>query len=247
MPLPTSRASSAAEQLRAHIQRNLSEGDQLPPESDLAAAIGVSRMTLRQALQQLWLEGRISRRWGVGTFVRRAHDTAGRTVQTLVDASPIGPLPRRLRDKGHDVSLRRFGLDQIQPTEELAASMGSDDVCWRLARVLVIDGVPGVHMLEHLPLTLNGRPIDPLPLFDIESSLTELARQSGAPLERMEGPLTATVADSVLAERLETPVGTPLLRLTQTSTTKDDAVVCWSELTYRPDVMEWRLVRSLAP
>lgn len=246
MALPTSRAEAAAEQLRGHIQRNLTEGDQLPPEADLATAFGVSRMTLRQALQKLWLEGLISRRWGVGTFVRRARDPAGRTVQTLVDPNPIGPWPRRIRDLGHDVAIRRYALEQIQPGPELAAILGvGDGPCWRVARVLVVDGRPGVHMLEHLPLTLNGRAVDPTPLFDVESSLIEVARLWGAQLERMEGPLTATVADSTLAERLETPVGTPLLRLTQTSTTTDDAVVEWSELTYRSDVMEWHLVRSL--
>jgi DNA-binding GntR family transcriptional regulator len=44
-------------------------GEVLPNERDLAARFGVARATLRQALEQLELEGRLQRRRGVGTTV----------------------------------------------------------------------------------------------------------------------------------------------------------------------------------
>lgn len=44
-------------------------GEILPNERDLAARYGVARATLRQALEQLELEGRLQRRRGVGTTV----------------------------------------------------------------------------------------------------------------------------------------------------------------------------------
>jgi GntR family transcriptional regulator len=48
-------------------------GDRLPPEGELSAALGVSRMTLRQALAALESRGLLSRRRGRGggTFVTR--------------------------------------------------------------------------------------------------------------------------------------------------------------------------------
>ncbi len=47
-------------------------GDKLPPEEDLAAALGVSRMTLRQALGSLEASGVVERKRGRagGTFIR---------------------------------------------------------------------------------------------------------------------------------------------------------------------------------
>src|SRR3954469_19435710 len=44
-------------------------GDRLPPEHDLAAMLGVSRGTVRTALQRLEAGGEIVRRQGSGTFV----------------------------------------------------------------------------------------------------------------------------------------------------------------------------------
>lgn len=60
-----------------HLRTVLSEaldsefavGEILPNERELAARFGVARATLRQALEQLELEGRLQRRRGVGTTV----------------------------------------------------------------------------------------------------------------------------------------------------------------------------------
>src|ERR1700716_3630550 len=47
------------------------QGDRLPPEHEVAAMLGVSRGTLRSALQRLEQGGEIVRRQGSGTFVGR--------------------------------------------------------------------------------------------------------------------------------------------------------------------------------
>ncbi|TDU79447.1 GntR family transcriptional regulator [Streptomyces sp. KS 21] len=51
------------------LDRDFSVGEVLPNERELAARFGVARATLRQALEQLELEGRLQRRRGVGTTV----------------------------------------------------------------------------------------------------------------------------------------------------------------------------------
>ncbi|MFF3377161.1 GntR family transcriptional regulator [Streptomyces sp. NPDC002680] len=79
-----------------HLKTVLSEaldseftvGEILPNERDLAARFGVARATLRQALEQLELEGRLNRRRGVGTTV--APPRMGVAVGTAQHAWPGG-------------------------------------------------------------------------------------------------------------------------------------------------------------
>ncbi|MEE1738216.1 GntR family transcriptional regulator [Streptomyces sp. BE147] len=73
----TTQLESVQEPKYWHLKTVLSEaldsdfavGAVLPNERDLAARFGVARATLRQALEQLELEGRLQRRRGVGTTV----------------------------------------------------------------------------------------------------------------------------------------------------------------------------------
>ncbi|MYR19036.1 GntR family transcriptional regulator, partial [Streptomyces sp. SID6137] len=73
----TTQLDSVQEPKYWHLRTVLSEaldsefsvGEILPNERDLAARFGVARATLRQALEQLELEGRLQRRRGVGTTV----------------------------------------------------------------------------------------------------------------------------------------------------------------------------------
>src|ERR1700751_1445153 len=53
-----------------NLLADLTEGDSVPPERELATRFGVSRETVRQALHELLVEGRIERR-GRGTVVSR--------------------------------------------------------------------------------------------------------------------------------------------------------------------------------
>lgn len=58
--------------LRSRIQRQeWQDGDQIPPESELADEYGVSRVTLRQALAELVKDGLLTRHRGRGTFIKK--------------------------------------------------------------------------------------------------------------------------------------------------------------------------------
>ncbi|MFD1659980.1 GntR family transcriptional regulator [Streptomyces caeni] len=71
------------------LDSEFSVGEILPNERDLAARFGVARATLRQALEQLELEGRLQRRRGVGTTV--APPRVGVAVGTDPHAWPGAP------------------------------------------------------------------------------------------------------------------------------------------------------------
>lgn len=93
----TTQLEAAPEPKYWHLRTVLTEaldsefavGEILPNERDLAARFGVARATLRQALEQLELEGRLQRRRGVGTTV--APPRVGVAVGAEQHAWPGGP------------------------------------------------------------------------------------------------------------------------------------------------------------
>jgi GntR family transcriptional repressor for pyruvate dehydrogenase complex len=71
------------EQLVAYISdKNLSEGDRLPAERDLAAKLGVSRASVSQALVALEVQGVLSVRHGDGAILLR-RPTEERAIRAL--------------------------------------------------------------------------------------------------------------------------------------------------------------------
>jgi DNA-binding FadR family transcriptional regulator len=80
--------------ISAHLRQAIetgayAEGDQLPPERQLAATFGAARSTVRRALDQLERAGLVSRRLGSGTYVM-ATALSGHTGADLSDE--ISPL-----------------------------------------------------------------------------------------------------------------------------------------------------------
>ena len=70
-----------ADQLRALIERaEFAVGTRLPPERDLAAQLGVSRPSVREALIALEVEGLVEVRMGSGVYVRKLEGPAHRPV-----------------------------------------------------------------------------------------------------------------------------------------------------------------------
>ena len=61
-------AIQVANHLRRQLRLEYAEGGRLPSENEMAAELGVSRGTVRQALAILQQEGFISRHQGLGTF-----------------------------------------------------------------------------------------------------------------------------------------------------------------------------------
>ena len=80
---PARGVGAISAQLRRAIESGAyGEGDQLPPERELAVTFRAARSTVRRALDQLERAGLVSRRLGSGTFVMAParHDAAGDVV-----------------------------------------------------------------------------------------------------------------------------------------------------------------------
>jgi GntR family transcriptional regulator, transcriptional repressor for pyruvate dehydrogenase complex len=100
------RAEEVAGRVGQAIQLGLlSDGEQLPPEAEFAAQLGVSAMTLREALAMLRQQGLVETRRGRagGTFVRRPGAPPFGLLRERLRAMSIGEL-RELTDEQSAVS-----------------------------------------------------------------------------------------------------------------------------------------------
>ncbi len=121
-------------------------GDRLPPEHEVAAMLGVSRGTLRSALQRLEESGEIVRRQGSGTFVGGLAEAAA-FDERLERLEPYSSVARRrgirLGATGVTIQWRAVGA-------EASAALGleSDAVVLTVARTLLADDAPVAVMFD---------------------------------------------------------------------------------------------------
>ena len=101
---------------RLVAEGNLAPGDMLPTQAELAAAAGVSLITVRRALEELERAGRVRRHQGVGTFLARPRiisepGRSGGLLDTLRRAHDAGDAeaPARRAEGRQPAALARPG------------------------------------------------------------------------------------------------------------------------------------------
>jgi len=115
-------------------------GDRLPPELELAAMLGVSRGTLRTALDRLEEAGEITRRQGSGTYVGKAvRPTAFH--EGLEVLRPYSELARR---RGVALSVRDLDVAERRLGSQVAAVFGLEPeaLAWTITRTILADHEP---------------------------------------------------------------------------------------------------------
>lgn len=180
----------------------LTEGDAFPPERELAARFGVARETLRQALHELLVEGRIERR-GRGTVVAKS-----KLVQPLSLKSYTEGALRMGRKPGRVL----VTWDDVAAPADLAAELhvAEGDAVMHLERVLLADGQRIGLESTYLPAHRFG---DFRRTFDPTTSLYAAIRETGVEFGSATERIETVLAAPRVAALLESTTAMPMLRL----------------------------------
>ena len=130
--VPARSANAITARLRHAIETGVfSDGDQLPPERQLAVALGTARSTIRKALDQLEQKSLVVRRVGSGTFVNYSgplQSTAGDVADLI---SPLQLIETRMAIEPYMTKLAVIhatekDLDSIEASLKLLEAAATD-------------------------------------------------------------------------------------------------------------------------
>jgi GntR family transcriptional regulator len=229
-------------QLQRHIAAALASGalapgDCLPAERDIAQMTGLSRVTVRKAIQDLVASGQLVQRRGSGTYVAQKVE---RLEQAL---SMLTSFTEDMARRGRSVEARWISrrIDAPAPEEVMALGLGAGDRVARLERVRCSDGVPLA--IERAALSLAMLP-DPEA---VETSLYAVLQTRGLRPTRAVQRISATSIDARDAALLGVPVGAAGLRIERISYLPGGQVVEFTRSLYRGDAYDFAVELKLAP
>lgn len=226
------RYQRVQEELAEEIERGRRlPGSRLPPERALAEHFGVSRVTLRRALEELARAGVIAR---AGTGWAVVSTAIGEPPNVLMSFSEMAA--SRGLTPGGRVLDRRVRPATIDEAEALGLAPGAP--LFELERLRSMDDVPIMVDRTRIPLSL-APDLDQLVL--VGSSLYEvLEHRYGMRPSRARFLVEAIAADRRRAALLGLEPGEPLLRCQQQTEDQMGRSIELCEMVYRGDRYRFR-------
>jgi GntR family transcriptional regulator len=232
-PQRTTKQSQTREQVIDLIER-AGVGGALPSERQLSVDLGVSRLTVRAALDELVREGYLVRRRGSGTFVREP-----KIAQELAMTS----FSEEMRRRGMTPGSRTLSLEtttagaylgrclHVSPSERVVVAK----------RLRLADGesmaIETLHVPESLVPGLEPKDLDRGSFYEL------LAERYGVTIVGGMQTIEPTVTNEEESEALDVPLHSPAFLFERTTRSENDAIVEFVRSIYRGD--RYRLVSEL--
>jgi GntR family transcriptional regulator len=232
-PQRTTKQSQTREQVIDLIERT-GVGGALPSERQLSVDLGVSRLTLRAALDELVREGFLVRRRGSGTFVREP-----KIAQELTMTS----FSEEMRRRGMTPGSRTLSLEtttagaylgrclHVSPSERVVVAK----------RLRLADGesmaIETLHVPESLVPGLEPKDLDQGSFYEL------LAERFGVTIVGGMQTIEPTVTNEEESEALNVPLHSPAFLFERTTRSENDEIVEFVRSIYRGD--RYRLVSEL--
>jgi GntR family transcriptional regulator len=212
-----------AKSLRNHINDGgIDPGNALPSERDLSEMTGMSRVTIRKAIEKLIQEGLLFRKQGSGTFVLPRIEAPGSTLSGFSDDA---------RKRGESPSVFWMFKSYAMPTDDEAAALQitqTTEVA-RLGRVRLLGGEPLA--IEHAVVPARFLPA----LDELGDSLYAALGQLGFRPVAGEQRIRASLATPTEAGIFSVRQNSEILRIERLTRLADGTPVEFTRSAYRGD------------
>lgn len=219
--LPTPLYHQLEEHLKTEIEsRAWAAGEQLPNEGKLAERFGVSKITVRQALQNLEDRGYIKREHGRGTFVAKRQFERPRELTSFTE---------EMRGRDLRVSSRILTQRIVEADSRVADALqiAPGSAVFTLERLRMADSEPLTVQVAHIPAQL----VPDLELAPETSLYEVLQRRYDLYPARAKETYFAAAADGPTAELLQIAPGSPVFAV--------------ERVTFLPNQKPFEFVRSI--
>ncbi len=206
----------------------------LPGELGLARLLGVSRITVKRALNELAGEKLVSRHRGRGTLVTAR-------AQTPLVRSSFDNLLESLQQMGLVTEIELLETTDVRAGDAGVAAQMEAPVAMILQRVVrrrMLEGEPLSYLITYTPQAIALHYTEQ----DLAStSFLELLDRAGAAPFEAEQWITAVSAEPRAAAALDVSVAAPLLKIERVMRDADGAVVQLTHGFYRPDRFQYHV------
>jgi len=201
------------ERILNYIKKNkVNIGDRLPPESELCKILGISRLTLREAINALKNEGMINSIQGKGTFVSGNIDNIANTLNNNLGISEM------IRSSGHEPGVNHFEKKLVKAdkniAEKISVEEGADVLV--LKRIRTADDKAVVYSMDYFVPKLSAQFLgvmdENVSIYSFMEDVCGLKIGSGI------AEILPVAAEEWLAEMLEIKEGEPVLMIKQVVT-----------------------------
>jgi GntR family transcriptional regulator len=232
-PKRTTKQSETRDRVLDLIER-LNTGDAIPSERQLSADLGVSRLTVRAALDELVREGHLVRRRGAGTFVSEPKIAQELTMTSFTEdmrRRGMTPASRTLELRVVQAGARLGRIFHVSPSEPIVVAKRL-----RLADDETM-AIETLHVREALVPGLSAEDLEQS-FYDLLKSRFGISIVSG--IETIE----ATVTNEDESAELGVPLQSPAFLFERTTRGEDGSVVEFVQSIYRGD--RYQLITELA-
>ncbi len=150
----TSLANRARESILHSILERRFEDSRLPPENELAGMLGVSRTTVRSALQSLEQHGVLTR------SPRRGTQVHGRLSPSMVALQRLIGFTRMLEEQGYTVETQTNAIITTTPPPEVQKALGAPKgtPIYAIDRLFIASGKPAIWAINFIRTDLFAAP-----------------------------------------------------------------------------------------
>lgn len=229
-----------------YLQNKLSDliekapkGTKLPSEPKLAAQLGVSRATLREAMRTFESQGLLKRRQGLGTFVVGPTRVIESGLEVLESIETMA-------DKiGLDVSMGASNISHIHADKDQAEQLncGLGEPLLKVQRVILTEGSPAAFLVDILPKgILNPKTLET----HFSGSILDLLIHIGEPpLSISKTDISAINAPEEVARAMDIQRGDTLLLLNGLLFDQDGTPIDLSYSYFLPGYFRLHIIRKI--